>query len=264
MKQDGFVVRGADAKLERIKVPIPGPDECYVKVLIAGVCNTDLEIMKGYMGFEGVVGHEFVGLCESAPHSHQHLVGKRVVGEINLACTTCGVCERGGPRARNHCPKRTVLGHPEQERHVPGATHVTGTESARGARLSNNRKRGLRRAAGRGLPRRRAELGARENEDAMWATASSGCSSGKSWAGTPSGRVASSRPLRPPRSKMKLLSSGRNATPRCLIPHYRKCLRVRRRRRRDGLARGFGPEPAAVPDGGHVGAQVDVRRGHGL
>ena len=110
MKQDGFVVRGADAKLERIKVPIPGPDECYVKVLIAGVCNTDLEIMKGYMGFEGVVGHEFVGLCESAPHSHQHLVGKRVVGEINLACTTCGVCERGGPRARNHCPKRTVLG----------------------------------------------------------------------------------------------------------------------------------------------------------
>ena len=110
MKQDGFVVRGADATVERIKVPVPGPDECYVKVLIAGVCNTDLEIMKGYMGFEGVVGHEFVGLCESAPHSHQHLVGKRVVGEINLACNTCMLCERGGPRARNHCPKRTVLG----------------------------------------------------------------------------------------------------------------------------------------------------------
>ena len=52
MKQDGFVVRGADAKVERIKVPIPGPDECYVKVLIAGVCNTDLEIMKGYMGLK--------------------------------------------------------------------------------------------------------------------------------------------------------------------------------------------------------------------
>ena len=106
MKQDGFV----EAPKSRGSSPIPGPDECYVKVLIAGVCNTDLEIMKGYMGFEGVVGHEFVGLCESAPHSHQHLVGKRVVGEINLACTTCGVCERGGPRARNHCPKRTVLG----------------------------------------------------------------------------------------------------------------------------------------------------------
>jgi len=110
MKQDGFVVRGTGAKLERIAVPIPNADECYVKVLIAGVCNTDLEIMKGYMGFEGVVGHEFVGLCESAPNSHAHLVGKRVVGEINLACNACALCGQGGPRARNHCPKRTVLG----------------------------------------------------------------------------------------------------------------------------------------------------------
>mmetsp|Transcript_7197 Transcript_7197/g.21225 ORF Transcript_7197/g.21225 Transcript_7197/m.21225 type:complete len:365 (-) Transcript_7197:33-1127(-) len=110
MKQKGFVVEGASASLRTVDVPVPKERECVVRVLIAGVCNTDLEIMKGYMGFAGVVGHEFVGVCESAPASHQRLVGRRVVGEINLACGACGLCGRGGPRARNHCPKRTVLG----------------------------------------------------------------------------------------------------------------------------------------------------------
>jgi threonine dehydrogenase-like Zn-dependent dehydrogenase len=79
--------------------------------LHAGVCNTDLEIMKGYMGFAGVLGHEFVGEvveCSSQPE----LVGKRVVGEINLACCgdACATCAGGGVAARNHCPTRTVLG----------------------------------------------------------------------------------------------------------------------------------------------------------
>mmetsp|Transcript_22341 Transcript_22341/g.66922 ORF Transcript_22341/g.66922 Transcript_22341/m.66922 type:complete len:345 (-) Transcript_22341:7-1041(-) len=108
--QNGFVVRGATAAVEKVPTPIPAPDECLVRVLVAAVCNTDLEIMKGYMGFEGVVGHEFVGIVESAPAVHQKLIGKRVVGDINLACAACALCARGGPRARNHCPTRTVLG----------------------------------------------------------------------------------------------------------------------------------------------------------
>ena len=65
------------------------------------------------MGFAGVVGHEFVGVCESAPPGHEALVGKRVVGDINLVCgdaVGCFTCGCGGARARNHCPTRTVLG----------------------------------------------------------------------------------------------------------------------------------------------------------
>mmetsp|Transcript_1917 Transcript_1917/g.7382 ORF Transcript_1917/g.7382 Transcript_1917/m.7382 type:complete len:322 (+) Transcript_1917:254-1219(+) len=62
------------------------------------------------MGFEGIVGHEFVGRCVEAPADAAHLIGKRVVGEINVACQSCRVCSHGGDRARNHCPKRSVLG----------------------------------------------------------------------------------------------------------------------------------------------------------
>lgn len=65
------------------------------------------------MGFAGVVGHEFVGVVESAPAGHEALVGKRVVGDINLVCgdtSNCFTCACGYDRARNHCPKRTVLG----------------------------------------------------------------------------------------------------------------------------------------------------------
>eukprot|EP00903_Cladosiphon_okamuranus_P013371 g12461.t2 len=104
-------------------VPVPKPGEALVRVLRAGVCNTDLELLAGYMGFTGVVGHEFVGVVEKIEPSEDgdeaeegqstssaSLLGKRVVGEINLACTRCRVCEGGGDRARNHCPERTVLG----------------------------------------------------------------------------------------------------------------------------------------------------------
>eukprot|EP00929_Paragymnodinium_shiwhaense_P044559 TRINITY_DN22841_c0_g1_i1.p1 TRINITY_DN22841_c0_g1~~TRINITY_DN22841_c0_g1_i1.p1 ORF type:complete len:338 (-),score=51.22 TRINITY_DN22841_c0_g1_i1:155-1168(-) len=107
-----FVVSGDTASIQEKPKPTPGPEECLVRVLIAGVCNTDLEIMKGYMGFAGVVGHEFVGVCETAPAGHEALVGKRVVGEINLACraSSCGTCARKDDRSRNHCPTRTVLG----------------------------------------------------------------------------------------------------------------------------------------------------------
>ena len=82
--------------------PTPGPGEVLVRVLRAGVCETDLQLIKGYMGFRGVLGHEFVGIAESGP-----LAGRRVVGEINCACWTCETCRRGLP---THCPNRTVLG----------------------------------------------------------------------------------------------------------------------------------------------------------
>jgi alcohol dehydrogenase len=76
-----------------------------VRVLLSGICNTDLELLRGYHGFAGIPGHEFVGVVE-APSSSP-LFGKRVVGEINLACHRCSWCARGLER---HCPKRTVLG----------------------------------------------------------------------------------------------------------------------------------------------------------
>ncbi|CAM9915515.1 unnamed protein product [Discosporangium mesarthrocarpum] len=94
-----------------IPMPVPAHGEALIKVLRAGVCNTDLEILAGYMGFEGVLGHEFVGIVESVNGDEgAYLVGKRVCGDINLACTKCSVCQGGGDRARNHCPNRTVLG----------------------------------------------------------------------------------------------------------------------------------------------------------
>eukprot|EP00752_Nemacystus_decipiens_P009774 g8729.t2 len=101
-------------------VPVPKAGEALVRVLRAGICNTDLELLAGYMGFTGIVGHEFVGVVEKieffenddegARCAASALLGKRVVGEINLACTRCRVCVGGGDRARNHCPERTVLG----------------------------------------------------------------------------------------------------------------------------------------------------------
>ena len=82
--------------------PNPGDDEVLVRVTCAGICETDLQLIKGYMGFRGVLGHEFVGVAESGP-----LAGRRVVGEINCACWTCETCRRG---LQTHCPNRTVLG----------------------------------------------------------------------------------------------------------------------------------------------------------
>jgi threonine dehydrogenase-like Zn-dependent dehydrogenase len=79
--------------------------EALVRVLKAGICNTDLEIVKGYMDFRGVPGHEFVGVVEEAEHGQ--LVGQRVVGEINCPCRTCELCLADKGR---HCPQRTVLG----------------------------------------------------------------------------------------------------------------------------------------------------------
>src|SRR3954452_23569663 len=80
--------------------------EAVVRVVLSGICNTDVEIVRGYAGFEGTIGHEFVGVVESAPGAPE-LVGQRVVGEINAGCGECELCRAGDSR---HCPRRTVLG----------------------------------------------------------------------------------------------------------------------------------------------------------
>lgn len=92
-------------KVQDVPEPQPVEGEALIKVLKAGICNTDLEIVKGYMDFEGILGHEFVGKVEQAPLSRWF--GKRVVGEINLACGLCDYCLCG---LENHCPSRSVLG----------------------------------------------------------------------------------------------------------------------------------------------------------
>ncbi|MBE2225479.1 MAG: alcohol dehydrogenase catalytic domain-containing protein [Anaerolineae bacterium] len=88
--------------------PIPQPEagEALIKVTVAGICATDLEMIKGYKsGFQGILGHEFVGVVEQAPDSAW--LGKRVVGSINIGCNNCATCRQQGAE---HCPNRRVLG----------------------------------------------------------------------------------------------------------------------------------------------------------
>jgi threonine dehydrogenase-like Zn-dependent dehydrogenase len=82
--------------------PAPRDGEVRVRVLRAGICETDLQLIRGYMGFRGVLGHEFVGVAESGLFT-----GRRVVGEINCSCGVCETCRAGRP---SHCPNRTVVG----------------------------------------------------------------------------------------------------------------------------------------------------------
>ena len=99
-------------------VPPPAMDgEAIVRVTLSGICNTDLEIARGYAGFEGTLGHEFVGVIESVPEGRSSgradvapsllKPGARVVGEINAGCGDCDLCRSGDSR---HCANRTVLG----------------------------------------------------------------------------------------------------------------------------------------------------------
>jgi alcohol dehydrogenase len=81
------------------------PGEALIRLSIGGVCATDLELVRGYMGFTGVLGHEWVGVVEESPDPT--LVGARVVGDINCACGACATCQSG---RKSHCPHRTVLG----------------------------------------------------------------------------------------------------------------------------------------------------------
>jgi len=91
--------------LRDVARPARPPGFALLRLLAGGICNTDLELQRGYYGFRGTPGHEFV--AEVAEADSPALVGRRVVGEINLACHACEWCRRGLTR---HCPNRTVLG----------------------------------------------------------------------------------------------------------------------------------------------------------
>ena len=91
-------------RVREIEKPTGG-DEALVRVHLSGICNTDLEIARGYAGFKGTLGHEFVGVVEESPGDV--MLGQRVVGEINAGCGQCELCKAGDPR---HCATRTVLG----------------------------------------------------------------------------------------------------------------------------------------------------------
>jgi len=96
-----------NGRVEVREMPRPTRPKGYalLRLLVGGICNTDLELQRGYYGFAGTPGHEFVaGVVEA---DDPLLVGRRVVGEINLACGDCDWCARGLGR---HCPRRTVLG----------------------------------------------------------------------------------------------------------------------------------------------------------
>jgi threonine dehydrogenase-like Zn-dependent dehydrogenase len=93
--------------VENYKAPTPRENEALIRVLVAGICGTDIEITKGYKGFKGVPGHEFVGIVEKANGRYSNLAGKRVVGEINLGCGTCEYCVKG---IEKHCRARSALG----------------------------------------------------------------------------------------------------------------------------------------------------------
>lgn len=86
-------------------MPVPKKGEALIKVTTIGICNTDYEITKGYMGYKGVLGHEFTGIVEQA--ENKDLIGKRVVGEINCGCGECDWCAKGLER---HCFNRSTLG----------------------------------------------------------------------------------------------------------------------------------------------------------
>jgi threonine dehydrogenase-like Zn-dependent dehydrogenase len=100
-------LRFENHELKLAEIPPPNSEtEALVRVLKSGICNTDLEIVRGYAGFSGTIGHEFVGIVERSEGSPE-LHGKRVVGEINTGCGKCELCRSGDAR---HCLNRTVLG----------------------------------------------------------------------------------------------------------------------------------------------------------
>ena len=106
MMQALFLENGQITYRRDYPTPKPEPGEALIRVKLAGICTTDLEMVIGYReNFSGVLGHEFVGVVEQAPDAAWH--GRRVVGGINIGCNQCAVCRRQGPE---HCPNRRVLG----------------------------------------------------------------------------------------------------------------------------------------------------------
>lgn len=104
------VVFDKELKLDNnYEKPIPQEGEALIRVTLAGICNTDFEITKGYMGYKGVLGHEFVGVVEDVNSDDKSLLGKRVVSEISYGChkPDCEWCNQGLVR---HCPDRHTIG----------------------------------------------------------------------------------------------------------------------------------------------------------
>ena len=108
-------------RLAEVEVPRPREGQALVRVRVAGICNTDLELVKGYMGFEGTLGHELVG---EVVEGSERWRGRRVCVDINYACGVCDVCQAGGG---HHCPTRTVLGILGQDGAF--ATHLVAPEA---------------------------------------------------------------------------------------------------------------------------------------
>lgn len=102
-----LVLSDEGPRLETRPTPVPATGEALVRVRVAGVCSTDLELLRGYKGgYRGILGHEFAGEIVSAPDAPSR-VGERVVGEINVGCGHCDLCRRG---LHKHCRNRRVLG----------------------------------------------------------------------------------------------------------------------------------------------------------
>ena len=89
--------------------PIPQKGEALIKVVLAGICNTDYEITKGYMGYNGILGHEFIGVVEEINDEDKSLLGKRVTAEISYGCKNPD-CEWCAEKNYRHCPDRKTLG----------------------------------------------------------------------------------------------------------------------------------------------------------
>ena len=96
-----------ELKLTEHEKPTPVHGEALIRVTLAGICNTDIEITKGYKGFRGILGHEAVGVVEEINAADKSLLGKRVVAEINFGCQKCSWCARG---LASHCPDRRTPG----------------------------------------------------------------------------------------------------------------------------------------------------------
>jgi threonine dehydrogenase-like Zn-dependent dehydrogenase len=96
-------------RLQMVEAPVADrPGECLIRVTMAGICGTDLELVKGYADFSGIPGHEFVGIVEAAGRPEDGTwIGRRVVGDINIGCGACPACRNG---VKEHCESRQVLG----------------------------------------------------------------------------------------------------------------------------------------------------------
>src|SRR5262245_47116259 len=100
-------LRVGDGAAKLVEQPVPeARGEAIVRVTLSGICNTDLELVRGYAGFRGTIGHEFVGIVDD-PGDGAIPPGERVVGETTAGCGQCARCASGDPR---HCAARTVLG----------------------------------------------------------------------------------------------------------------------------------------------------------